>query len=80
MPDESADTGEMVVEVTLDPTKCMASGNCSFWAPKTFELPDNNAYSVVLKPLGDPIEKILAAARGCPTQSIQVKVDGDRLH
>ena len=68
-----------LIEVSLDATKCMASGNCSFWAPNTFTLPDDSAYSVVMDPEGDSIEKVLAAARGCPTQSIQVRVDGDRI-
>ena len=71
---------ELVIEVTINPETCMASGNCSFWAANSFELPDDKTYSVVKDPYGDPIEKVLAAAKGCPTQSIKVFVDGDRIH
>jgi ferredoxin len=70
---------DVALVVTVNGDTCMASGNCSFWAPHVFELPDNSDVTVVLDPHGDPIEKILGAAKGCPTQSIRVFVDGDRL-
>jgi ferredoxin len=71
---------QIAVVVTVNADTCMASGNCSFWAPHVFELPDEGDVTVVRDPAGDPIEKILGAAKGCPTQSIRVFVDGDRLH
>ncbi len=70
----------MNVEVTIDPNICMASGNCSFWAKNTFDLPDDMNHSIVVDPRGDDIEKVLGAARACPTQAIKVWVEGDRLH
>lgn len=71
---------DIAVVVTVNADTCMASGNCGFWAPHVFELPDDGDFTVVTDPTGDPIEKILGAAKGCPTQSIRVYVDGDRLH
>jgi ferredoxin len=70
---------DLTVEVTINNATCMASGNCAFWAPKTFDLHETENHSVVINPRGDPIEKILGAARGCPTQSIKVLVDGERM-
>ena len=47
----------MAVKISIDPEKCMGSGNCAFWAPGTFDVgEDNIAY--VLDPDGDPLEKI----------------------
>jgi ferredoxin len=66
--------------VTVSTDTCMGSGNCAFWAPGTFELADDADHSVVVSVPSDPLEKILAAARGCPTQSIRVHVAGDRIH
>jgi len=60
------------MKISIDPEKCMGSGNCAFWAPATFDVgKDNVAY--VLDPEGDPAEKILLARDGCPTQAISVE-------
>lgn len=75
-----AETDDLTIEVTINHDTCMGSGNCGFWAPQSFDLDDALGKSVVTDVKGDPIEKILGAARGCPTQSIRVWVDGDRLH
>ena len=68
----------MAVEIRIDREKCMGSGNCSFWAPKTFDL-DEEGIAVVVDPEGDSDEKIVLAAQGCPTQSISVWRDGEQL-
>jgi ferredoxin len=49
----------------------MGSGNCSFWAPNTFDL-DDDGKSIVTDPEGDPEEKAVLAAQGCPTQAISL--------
>jgi len=54
----------------------MGSGNCSFWAPNTFDL-DEDGVAVVTDPAGDPEDKVILAAQGCPTQAIQVLRDGE---
>jgi len=68
----------MAVEIRIDREKCMGSGNCSFWAPSTFDL-DDEGIATVVDPEGDPDEKIVLAAQGCPTQSISVWRDGEQL-
>jgi ferredoxin len=49
----------------------MGSGNCAFLAPATFDV-DDELKAVVLDPDGDPPEKVLMAADGCPTNAITV--------
>ena len=68
----------MALEITIDRELCMGSGNCSFWAPNTFDL-DEEGIAIVVDPEGDADEKIVLAAQGCPTQSISVWRDGEQL-
>ena len=68
----------MAVEIRIDREKCMGSGNCSFWAPGTFDL-DDEGVAVVTDPEGDPDEKVVLAAQGCPTQAIAVWRDGEQI-
>lgn len=65
----------MTLRIEIDAEKCMGSGNCSFWAPATFDLGDDGI-AYVTDPDGDPVDKIVLAASGCPTQAIGVW-DGD---
>ena len=68
----------MAVEIRIDREKCMGSGNCSFWAPSTFDL-DDEGIAIVVNPEGDPEEKVVLAAQGCPTQAIEVLRDGEPI-
>ena len=68
----------MAVEIRIDREKCMGSGNCSFWAPNTFDL-DDDGKSIVTDAEGDPEDKVVLAAQGCPTQAISVWRDGAQL-
>ena len=68
----------MAVEIRIDREKCMGSGNCSFWAPGTFDL-DDEGVAIVVNSEGDPDEKVVLAAQGCPTQAISVWRDGDQV-
>jgi ferredoxin len=68
----------MAVEINIDREKCMGSGNCSFWAPATFDL-DDDGVAMVVDPNGDDDDKIVLAAQGCPTQAISVWRDGQKL-
>jgi ferredoxin len=52
----------------------MGSGNCSFWAPATFDL-DDEGLAVVIDPEGDALERVELAAQGCPTTAITVGPD-----
>jgi ferredoxin len=66
----------VALEIRIDRDTCMGSGNCSFWAPHTFDL-DEDGVAVVIDPAGDPEDKIILAAQGCPTQAIRVLRDGE---
>jgi ferredoxin len=68
----------MAVEINIDREKCMGSGNCSFWAPATFDL-DDDGVAMVVDRNGDDDDKIVLAAQGCPTQAISVWRDGQKL-
>jgi len=68
----------VALEIRIDREKCMGSGNCSFWAPNTFDL-DDEGKSIVTDPEGDDDEKVVLAAQGCPTQAISVWRDGDQV-
>jgi ferredoxin len=68
----------MTIEIRIDREKCMGSGNCSFWAPATFDL-DDDGVAIVVDAEGDPEEKVVLAAQGCPTQAITVWRDGTQL-
>lgn len=61
----------MAIEIIIDRDVCMGSGNCSFWAPGVFDL-DDEGIAYVVDVNGGPIEKILLAEQGCPTQAIKV--------
>lgn len=71
-----ADPGN--IEIRIDRDTCMGSGNCQFWAPNVFDL-DDEGVAVVVNAAGDPGEKVVLAARGCPTQSITVFRDGEQI-
>lgn len=68
----------MALRIEIDATKCMGSGNCSFWAPDTFDLGDDGI-AYVKDADGDPEDKIVLAGQGCPTQAISVWRDDERL-
>lgn len=68
----------MPLSIEINRDVCMGSGNCSFWAPGVFDL-DDDGVAVVTDPEGEPEEKIILAAQGCPTQAISVSRDGEKL-
>ena len=66
----------MPLTIKIDRERCMGSGNCSFWAPATFDL-DDEGKAIVVDPLGDPLEKIQGAADGCPTLAISLTKESE---
>jgi ferredoxin len=68
----------VVLRIEIDREKCMGSGNCSFWAPGTFDL-DDEGIAIVKDPEGDPEDKVLLAGQGCPTQAIAIWRDDERV-
>jgi ferredoxin len=68
----------MGLEVEIDRDVCMGSGNCMYEAPGAFDL-DEDSIAFVVDAAGVPEEKVLAAARKCPTHAITVRRDGVNL-
>jgi len=61
-------------EVVVDRHICMGSGVCCVYAPNTFAT-DDDAKVLVTDPAGDALDRIRAAAQGCPTGAITVVED-----
>lgn len=57
------------MKVTVDRAKCEGYGKCVEVAAKVFKL-DEKFISVVIDPKGDTDQKILLAAKVCPTKAI----------
>ncbi|MBI2998542.1 MAG: ferredoxin [Deltaproteobacteria bacterium] len=57
------------MKVTVDRSKCEAYAKCVEVTPKVFKL-DEKFISVVVDAKGDSDQKILLAARVCPTKAI----------
>jgi ferredoxin len=68
----------MALEISINRDACMGSGNCSFWAPGVFDL-DDEGIAIVVDSAGQPEDKVILAAQGCPTQAITVERDGEKL-
>ena len=62
-------TEQAVPRVVVDRTKCIGTGNCSFYASKTFDLDDDNK-AIVVDPEGDAVEAIKRAVAECPTRAL----------
>jgi len=63
------------MNVIVDRAKCEGYGKCVEVAPKVFQL-DEKFISKVVDPKGDTDEKILLAAKVCPTKAIVLEEDG----
>jgi len=61
----------LAYRIEIDRNTCMGSGVCTVYAPETFEI-DDETKSTVVDPAGNPLDRIQAAADGCPTRSIRV--------
>jgi ferredoxin len=60
------------MKITIDRTKCEGYAKCVQAAPKVFKL-DAKMIAEVIDPKGDSDEKILFAAKICPTKAIAVE-------
>jgi ferredoxin len=65
--------------IVVDRGRCIGSGNCSFYAPNTFDL-DDELKSVVIDPAGDDPGDVRAAVEGCPVNAISVQDDAGHRH
>ncbi|MBO1901330.1 ferredoxin [Leucobacter weissii] len=59
----------MADELAVDRDRCMGSGQCTFYAPQTFDL-DEDSIAIVIDEHGDDEEKIKMAIDVCPTRAI----------
>ncbi len=67
-------TGGAPRRIVVDRERCIGSGNCSFYAPSTFDL-DDEMKSVVIDPAGDDPGDVRAAVEGCPVNAISIEDD-----
>ena len=63
------------MKITVDRTKCEGYAKCIQATPKVFKL-DNTMIAEVIDPKGDSDEKILLAAKICPTKAISLEDEG----
>ena len=56
----------------------MGSGTCAYYAPGVFDL-DDDGIAVIVDAGAQPEDKILLAAKGCPTHAITLVRDGERI-
>lgn len=66
----------MADKLTVNRDTCMGSGQCTFYAPGTFDLDDTDI-AVVIDPHGDSDEAIQQAIDVCPTRSLSRVANGD---
>jgi len=68
------------LRIRIDYDRCVGSSICVLTAPKVFAL-NAEGQSSVLDPEGEPEERILEAAEGCPMMAIVVEDahTGERL-
>jgi ferredoxin len=66
------------IEIRIDRETCMGSGNCLFWAPRSFDLADDGRAVVVDATATDEVH-LRVAAEGCPVGAISLWRGGERL-
>jgi ferredoxin len=63
----------MTLRVTVDPDLCIGSAECNRIAPTGFLVDDDAGVSIPLpSALDTPLERLVEAARSCPTNAIAV--------
>jgi ferredoxin len=60
------------MKITVDRTKCEGYAKCIQATPKVFKL-DKTMIAEVIDPKGDSDDKILLAAKICPTKAISLE-------
>jgi ferredoxin len=63
------------MKITVDRTKCEGYAKCLQVTPKVFKL-DAKMIAEVIDPKGDSDDKILFAAKLCPTKAITLEEEG----
>lgn len=63
------------MKIAVDRTKCEGYAKCLQATPKVFKL-DKTMIAEVIDPKGDSDDKILLAAKICPTKAISLEEEG----
>jgi ferredoxin len=63
------------MKITVDRTKCEGYAKCVQASPKVFRL-DQKMIAEVIDPKADADEKIVLAAKICPTKAISLEEEG----
>ena len=63
-----------MTEISVDRERCLGSGLCIVYAPRTFAH-DEETKAVVVDANGDPVEAIQNAVEACPTRALRVVED-----
>ena len=63
-----------MTEISVDRERCLGSGLCIVYAPRTFAH-DDETKAVVVDASGDPVEAIRNAVEACPTRALRVVED-----
>jgi ferredoxin len=63
------------MKITIDRTRCEGYAKCLQASPKVFKL-DAKMVAEVIDPKADTDEKILLAAKICPTKAISLESEG----
>jgi ferredoxin len=63
-------------EIRVDRSLCMGSGQCSWYAPNTFDQ-DDETIAIVIDPRGDPADEIQNAVDSCPTGALSIVSEGE---
>jgi ferredoxin len=71
----SAAAQEGIMKITIDRTRCEGYAKCLQASPKVFRL-DAKMIAEVIDPKADTDEKILFAAKLCPTKAISLEEEG----
>jgi ferredoxin len=58
-------------DIQIDRDLCMGSGQCTIYAPNTFDQ-DDEAIAIVVDADGDSPDALTSAVTGCPTHAISV--------
>jgi ferredoxin len=64
-----------IMKITIDRTRCEGYAKCLQASPKVFKL-DAKMIAEVIDPKADTDEKILLAAKICPTKAISLEEEG----
>ena len=64
-------------EIRVDRNLCMGSGQCSWYAPNTFDQ-DDETIAIVIDPRGDPADAITTAVDSCPTRALSIVKENEK--